>query len=143
MKDVLETLKKLPPLCYAVMGDEVVQIRRGAVVPTPAFGCAHNTVDSANAALGVTPQQVQAMLVGVTLGWDMDGADPDTHAKDLGSEPGPYLYDFVGTVEVRVQVGAHTEEQALKDAREAILGMSWSGQWSLTHIDLIDTTDPK
>lgn len=36
-------------------------------------------VDAENERFGVTPAQVEAMLVGSMFGWDVPGADPDKY----------------------------------------------------------------
>jgi hypothetical protein len=155
MRDVLETLKKLPPACAAVINGQAVIIRRGAPEPGEALGIGKDQVDQRNAKLGVTPQQVQAMIVGVTLGWDKDGADPDTHAEDYDSSPGPFTYEYLGEIEVTIRVTAPTEEAAfdlakgrLRDLREQLdlrnpYPSSLGGFGISETLDLLETDDPK
>ena len=145
MKDVLEVLQKLPAACLVIQDGEVRQSRRGVKGSAP-FPYLTRQVDQWNHNMGVSPQQVQAMLVGSSLGWHMDGADPDTHAEDLGEETGPFTYEWIGTVTISVSVVAHTEEQALNKARAFILDcpndVLWEGRWALQELDLVETDDP-
>lgn len=79
--DVLATLAKLPPRCFALVrssrGPRVVEIVRGV----PGYTATRTTApaDALNAALPEppTPEQVEAMLFGSIFGWHLDGADPD------------------------------------------------------------------
>lgn len=149
MKDVLATLQKLPPKCAAVIEGQAVFIRRGALDTAPA----HIPTDQVgvwNQGHGITRQQAQAMVVGATLGWDKDGADPDTHAADLGSEPGPFLFTFAATIVVELKVSAFTEEQATeagnslaRDVIETVDGLDpeITGA-SFDSLDLIESTAP-
>lgn len=149
MLDVLETLRKLPPECLAVHNGEVFKIRRGAQ-GLRAFPHPKDQVDQWNHGHGVSPQQVQAMIVGATLGWDMDGADPDTHAEDLDEKPGPFTYDFVVVLAHTMQIEAPTLEEATKKARtksenlcdQICFDLGRGANTSVENIDLIETDDP-
>lgn len=153
MRDVLENLKKLPPKCWAVVEGNPVCIFRGTREPTPAF-VATDQVDQLNLKHGVSPQQVQAMIVGVTLGWDKDGADPDTHAEDLGEKPGPFFYEFLGLVEVKIAISAHADQEARRIADDTVSNLASTlndevNDWPRITafavgdtLDLIETDDP-
>jgi hypothetical protein len=122
LRDVLENLQKLPPRCAAVIGGRAVFIRRGAG-SVPADVLSPTTVDQWNSLNGVTPQQVQAMIVGATLGWDRDGADPETHNEvlDVEAPVGPFEYEYATEITVVIRpVGYHTEEQAAAAAKSAL-----------------------
>lgn len=156
MKDVLETLQKLPPKCAAIVFGQPRTILRGANQMGMFVGDQH-TVDQWNLSQGISPEQVQAMIVGVTLGWDKDGADPDTHAADLGNRPGPFDYTYVGTVDVRITVSAPTEAVAAQKAQaereQLIIHMIGRGycddEGPITGFaagdtfDLVESTDPQ
>lgn len=79
--DVLATLAKLPPRCFASIpssrGPRTVLIIRG--VPGYTDMDTSITVHDLNSALPKppTPEQVEAMLVGSMFGWHVPGADPD------------------------------------------------------------------
>lgn len=85
--DVLETLKKLPYECYAVLPSEegrLIRIIRGipGYVPHTLYGTdeqAQKVADQSNAELGVSGPQVEAMKCGSMFGWHVPGADPDRH----------------------------------------------------------------
>ena len=78
-RDVLATLQKLPPLCYATLPStgEVILIRRGESGYYPVTS--HLTPTQLNTCLGTKPTatQVEAMLAGSMFGWEVPGADPD------------------------------------------------------------------
>ena len=79
--DVLGSLAKLPPQCFASLPSSrrprTVLIVRG--VPGYTDMDTGITVHDLNAALPKppTPEQVEAMLVGSMFGWHVPGADPD------------------------------------------------------------------
>lgn len=112
MKDVLETLAKLPPRSAAVFNGEAVFIRRGATEVAPAF-LARDRVDVWNHEHGVTRAQAQAMLIGLTQGWDADGADPDTHDPDEANET---LFTFAQPMMVTIAVRARSSAEAASRA---------------------------
>jgi hypothetical protein len=152
MKDVLSNLAKLPPSCFAVIDGQVVVIRRGARDPAPAVGISREEAGKRNAAGGVTDAQVRAMIAGVTLGWDMDAADPDYQAPDepLGDEL--FEYTFVGDIELQIRVTARNEELAVKQAsmiRQTAADLSTEDDSRILSaapssiLDLIDTNDPR
>ncbi len=75
--DVLENLKKLPPICAAKMPGtgEPILIKRGEM---GYYGRPSTfDVDGYNQRHGVTRYQVDAMLAGSMFGWEVPGADPD------------------------------------------------------------------
>jgi hypothetical protein len=89
MTDVLATLQKLPELCAALHpsdGSKIV-IRRGV----PGYTHAHPRidVDEFNREEGVTPAQVEAMLVGSLFGWHVPGADPDKYTPPVAAGATP------------------------------------------------------
>lgn len=134
MKDVLANLAKLPPECAATIAGRKVYIRRGARDPIPLS--TPITVDQWNAQKGVTEAQVAAMIVGVTLGWDMDGADPDTHADATGDQSvgdGPFDYRYQAEITLEITpLGYRTEELAAKGAQEALTAL----------VDLLNENSP-
>ena len=154
MKDVLENLAKLPPECAALIGGRKVYIRRGARDPIPLS--TPITVDEWNTQKGVSDAQKQAMIVGVTLGWDMDGADPDTHAADaekLGDEF--FTYRYQSEIAVEIVIEAKSEQLAAEEARMR-LGevIEWleagdpipgqvGGYAASDTLDLAETDDPR
>ena len=155
MRDVLENLKKLPPKCAAVMNGRPVIIHRGS----QHLGCwvgGKDQVDQYNARNGISPQQVQAMIVGVTMGWDKDGADPDTHHDTLSPEDpqGPFSYEFQAEITVTIKpVGYHTLDQATHAARAVLSTLCdqlnenspvavAEGFAPSDTLDLVDTDDP-
>lgn len=157
MRDAIENLKKLPERCFAVMNDQVVAIRRGAREPSPAPQWPKDGVAHINQQAGVTPQQVQAMIVGVTMGWDADGADPDEHVAPLDRPPeevGPFEYLFDSDVSVTIKVtDAYSEDEAYDKAKKRLEelvdalydaelkpGITYGAADSL---DLIETNDPR
>ena len=88
--DVLTTLAKLPPRCFATIpgsrGPRTIEIVRGVpgYIEINDFDGISDleSVDSAellNARLDVppNPEQVEAMVVGSMFGWHVPGADPD------------------------------------------------------------------
>lgn len=81
MVDVLKTLSKLPELCAATLpgSTEAIIIRRGVVGYYPAP--IKLRVDDFNQRHGVTDAQREAMLIGSCFGWEVPGADPDSHLE--------------------------------------------------------------
>ncbi len=82
----LETnLSKLPEYCYTVStySKELIQIRRGedgyhkCDLSTNDEAANRALADKFNAALGVSPEQEEAMYIGSMFGWHVPGADPD------------------------------------------------------------------
>lgn len=75
--DVLETLKKLPPICLtrSKPSGTVIAIRRGElgyyIVDTQL------SPEEFNRRHGITPEQVAAMENGALHGWEIPEADPD------------------------------------------------------------------
>lgn len=85
MTDVLETLKKLPELCYTVLKsdpNQLIAIKRGVVgyypihKPLPFNTAAKEWAKKLNGD-AVTTEQVEAMENGSMFGWEVPGADPD------------------------------------------------------------------
>ena len=88
--DVLTTLAKLPPRCFATIpgsrGPRTIEIVRGVpgyteisdVEGTSDLKGVHSA-EALNAGLDVppNPEQVEAMVVGSMFGWHVPGADPD------------------------------------------------------------------
>lgn len=83
MPDVLEILRKLPALCAArhPTTSAAILIRRGAAGYWPAPR-ENFDVEAFNAAHGITPRQVSAMVHGSIFGWDCAAADPDNDVND-------------------------------------------------------------
>lgn len=155
MRDVLDNLAKLPPSCWAIVDDQVIVIRRGAREPAVVTGISRDDVARRNAADGVTEAQVKAMVVGVTLGWEMDGADPDHQDPDepLGDELFEYRYQAEIAVEIVIEARCEqlaSDEAKLRlnevctwlDAGDPIPGQVVGYSPSDT-LDLIETTDPR
>ena len=107
MKDVLDTISVLPPQCASVMNGEAVFIRRGAREPDPAFMPVEQ-VPAWNIAHDVTPEQQTAMEVGVSLGWDLDGAHTDGVCE---------TFTFTVTLAMTIKVDAASPEDAARLAR--------------------------
>ena len=100
--DVLEILKKLPPVC--VIGPTAAKslaietgfaIHRGVPGYTPMPSCTDAFADKFNAEKGVTAKQIEAMQVGSMFGWHVPGADPDSY------DDGPYWPDRSDAVKQR------------------------------------------
>jgi hypothetical protein len=74
------TAPGLPEFCYAIKPDsgQTVMIKRGQKGYWPA---SHIHVNAANTQLGVTPAQVEAMIVGSMFSWKVNGADPEYHRR--------------------------------------------------------------
>jgi hypothetical protein len=157
MKDVLSNLAKLPPSCFAVINGQVVVIRRGARDPAPAVGISREEAGKRNAAGDVTDAQVRAMIAGVTLGWDMDAADPDTQTDEPDQQLGDdtFEYTYQADISVNIVIEAKSEQLAAEEAKlrltevcewldsadpipGQVLGYSPSDT-----LDLIETDDPR
>ena len=72
----MKTAKGLPEFCYAIemTNGKTIQIIRGENgFRTVKPGI---SVNDANAALGVTAPQVEAMVAGSMFGWSVPAADP-------------------------------------------------------------------
>ena len=85
MADVLETLKKLPPECFAVTPlGHVVNIQRGVMghylVPKSLIGLVD--IDKVNEGMGCSKAQREAMLGGSMFGWHIPAADPDNYDEN-------------------------------------------------------------
>jgi hypothetical protein len=155
MRDVLENLAKLPPACAAMMAGRKVHITRGARNPIPLSTPV--TIDQWNAQHGVTEAQVKAMIVGVTLGWEMDGADPDTHAaaSDDAEIGGPFEYTYQAEICVNIVIEARSEELAAQEAKMRLQEVcDWLesgdpipgqvvGYSPSDTLDLVETDDPR
>lgn len=111
MVDALDNLAKLPPKCAAIMNNAPVFIHRGANQPQPAL-LAPDQVQQWNVKHNVTLEQVNAMMAGVTLGWDREAADPDSHIVS-DSQTTTQLYTFAVTLAVTIEVQANSESHAL------------------------------
>jgi hypothetical protein len=84
--DVAKVLEKLPEICAARLPSDQSPILLHRGVPgytpwKPSFD-----VDGYNSRKGITPAQVEAMLVGSMFGWHVPGADPDNYAEDGGKK---------------------------------------------------------
>ena len=74
----------LPDFCYTTLFStgEIVRIRKGAFtyekneLSTPDRAMNRRLSERANAVMGVTKAQREAMLGGMLLGWDRPAADP-------------------------------------------------------------------
>ena len=126
MRDILETLQGLPPRCAVVMDGQAMFIRRGARDPDPAL-IPTTQVDQWNEEHGVTEAQVQAMLTGLTLGWDRDEV---TLSENLTT------YGFIAVFDVPITVQARTEEEAIALARKAAPHIEGA---VMVALDLIET----
>jgi hypothetical protein len=116
MKDVLSTLKKLPPKAAAVINGEAMFIRRGAATATPSMLLRTDQVDQWNQANGVSREQQQAMLVGLNVGWDHDGADPDTHRREQEGLDPNRSFTFFQPLGIRITVRATSMDDAVEEA---------------------------
>lgn len=151
MRDALSNLSKLPPKCAATLEGRKVIIRRGGREPIPLHSPL--TVDAWNLNHNVTPAQVQAMIVGVTLGWEMDGADPDTHApEDERLGDGPFVYEYGASISIGIKVEARSEVEAAKQADALFIRAETlldDQEWLQgTHcvegsLELLNSTDPR
>lgn len=106
------SMRKLPPFCYARLDGISVMIRRGDDTPE-AVALSSEQMAWRNHTHSITPQQVQAMICGVTFGWDHKSADPDTHC----STPMPLRHMEVSIpITVTVPVEAYSTEDAIREA---------------------------
>ena len=74
--------EKLPAECFAVLperNNEIVVIKLGENGYRPLDKQPERTVDQLNEVIGVTKQQVSAMIAGSMFGWDIPASDPDTY----------------------------------------------------------------
>lgn len=72
-------MAKLPDLCFAIKpgsDDEVVAIKKGERGYWTTKNMVPADVDTFNKKLGVTKEQVEAMVAGSLFGFDVPGADP-------------------------------------------------------------------
>lgn len=84
MADVLETLAKLPTVCYVPLLSDprlVTGIKRGMMGYIPlrveaSEEAAKALCDRLNGS--IKPSQLEAMQIGSMFGWEVPGADPDT-----------------------------------------------------------------
>ncbi len=90
-RDALRTnLSRLPKRCFAVLPgrDQLIEVRRGDCGYYP-WDVGDGTeqldlqdiADGINARLGVTPEQVEAMLIGSMFGWHVPGANVNEIAR--------------------------------------------------------------
>lgn len=82
MNDVLDTLKKLPPMCAtrnAATGEPII-IKRGVMgyYHSP-YLRTNEDIKKFNDELRVTDAMREAMECGSMFGWHVPGADPDTY----------------------------------------------------------------
>lgn len=92
VRDVLETLKKLPAKCWIPLNSDpqlLTCIKRGesGYYPSRRFDTpeeAQAMADEMNAheVPPVTKAQVQAMQAGSMMGWEIPAADPDMYRED-------------------------------------------------------------
>lgn len=105
-------MRKLPVVCYARMDGDPVLIRRGNSEPEP-VALSGEQMAWRNHVQSVTPQQVQAMICGVTFGWDHRSADPDSHS----ATPMPLHHMEVSIpITVTIPVEAYSTEDAIREA---------------------------
>ena len=118
MPDVLETLKKLPPTCAATVNGETVLITRGVVGhETAPFGV--DSVEDYNHQRGITAAQRQAMEMGSTMGWHVEGADPDHWMETLEGEVTiPKFYRYMAPLQLVISVTEYNEPLAAQSAEQ-------------------------
>ena len=85
---VIETLAKLPEVCYSVLPsdeNQLIAIKRGEMgyFPIMLASVIRGTITAKEKAAQLnegiaTPEQIEAMKSGSMFGWDTKGADPDT-----------------------------------------------------------------
>lgn len=81
MVDVLSTLAKLPEMCASTNLEtgEPILIKRGVRGYFPWPIGKPKSADVFNTRYGVTQAQQLAMEIGSMFGWEVPGADPDSH----------------------------------------------------------------
>lgn len=113
MRDVLEVLSKLPRSCLVWESGQGYVINRGVAglheYPIPS----ENDVILWNFNQKITPEQVEAMRVGATLGWDAPGAD-------IQFTGGSHTYVYSAPLQVMLSVNANNEEDAAKIAAQSL-----------------------
>lgn len=88
--------EKLPDMCWSVHPEDgsLVCLKRGESEYFPAEWSSddsernRNVADHRNHCRGISQAQEQAMLCGVTQGWDSPGADPKVHLEQSRQEQG-------------------------------------------------------
>lgn len=90
MPDVLETLKKLPPLCYTTerSSGKTIMIKRGERGYYPVDSAMTPSQLNAKQNPCPTAAQIWAMENGSCFGWEVPGADPDECALLMASNGG-------------------------------------------------------
>ena len=75
-----KNLNALPTMCLVnhPTEAEIVAIYKGQ---SGYYSTCVEDVEIANKAMNITPEQVQAMLIGSMFGWHVKGAHPDSHKK--------------------------------------------------------------
>jgi hypothetical protein len=112
----MANMRKLPYSCYAWLDGKAVVIRRGKAKPGPS-SISQDQVNWHNYTNDISHAQLQAMICGVTLGWDRAGADPDYHSKD----PMPLRHMQVHIpLSVTISVKAYSTADAIQEALEAL-----------------------
>lgn len=81
--DVMTHLAKLPTMCASINATtgETILIKRGVAGFYPFPG---KDAERFNARHGVTKAQRLAMEIGSMFGWEVPGADPDSHIDLVG-----------------------------------------------------------
>ncbi len=113
MADVLETLRKLPPVCAVWLEGESrgVLVKRGVMGFCDLPLATMQAVQNFNARRNVTTEQVGAMMSGATLGWDSEGADIPGSQKT-------FIYE--ASFRLLMSVTADSEEAAAKQAHDTV-----------------------
>lgn len=111
---------KLPEVCWAVsqLSGDLICIKNGEPGYYPSsFSTGsreqnQKIADQCNQQSGITPLQVQAMVIGSMFGWDKPGADPDYLASLQKAKP---LSEQISAAEkLSAQQGAQGKETELE-----------------------------
>jgi len=115
-RDVLEVLSKLPPAAMVWEDGQAYIIRRGVMgrfeYPLPS----QNDTVVWNHDHKISVEQVAAMQVGSTMGWDSAGAD-------ITLPGGSTTFIYSAPLQVMLTVNANHEEDAAKLAEQALDGL--------------------
>lgn len=145
MKDALANLQKLPPKCAAVVEGQAVFINRGAREIAPAF-MPTDQVEQWNRTNDVTTAHLRAMEVGLALGWDADGADPDSYLDpEVDANPERLLTLFVPiglTVTVKQRFAAQAVQIAKNLTETVVTDATWTFEDQPWFVSIARTDPP-
>lgn len=113
MRDVLSVLQKLPPSCLVWAEGRAYIIHRGVMGLHEHPTASELQVVVKNHSDGITLEQVEAMKIGATLGWETEGAD-------LKPVTGNTTFVYSAPVQVLLSVNANHEADAAPVAVQAL-----------------------